>query len=60
MIQFLVFGLLGTFLTVVGGLAYWWDASMMPTQKTSLPIVCGIITLLSQAGATARAIFDEK
>jgi hypothetical protein len=58
-VQFIVFGLLGAVFTLAGGFAYWWDSNMRPDQSSSLIFVCGVLTLLSQAGTVLTAVFDD-
>ncbi len=58
-VQLIVFGLLGTVFTLAGGFAYWWDSHMRPDQSSSLLFVCGLLTLLSQAGTLLSAVFHD-
>jgi uncharacterized membrane protein YccC len=58
--QLIVFGVLGTIFTLAGGFAYWWDSHMMPSQSSSLIFVCGVLTLLPQAGTLLMAMADHE
>lgn len=57
--QLIVFGLLGAVFTLAGGFAYWWDSNMRPDQSSSFIFVCGLLTLLSQAGTVLAAVFAD-
>jgi Na+/melibiose symporter-like transporter len=57
--QLIVFGLLGTVFTLAGGFTYWWDSHMRPDQSSSFLFVCGLLTLLSQAGTLLAAVFND-
>lgn len=59
-VQFLVFGTLGAVFTVAGGLSYWWDACMRPTQASSFLFVCGLLTLASQGLVLLRGLFENE
>ena len=56
--QLIVFGLLGTIFTLAGGFDYGWDSNLRPEQSSSLPFVCGVLTLLPQAGTLLMAMAD--
>jgi hypothetical protein len=58
--QLIVFGLLGTVFTLAGGFAYWWDSHMRPDQSSSLLFVCGLLTLLPQAGTLLMAMVHDE
>jgi hypothetical protein len=55
-----VFLLLGTLFTLAGGLAYWWDSGMRPTKASPAILICGLLTLASQAGNLLRAVFESE
>lgn len=57
--QLIVFGLLGTVFTLAGGFALWWNSNMQPSQSSSFIFVCGLLTLLSQAGTLMAAVFHD-
>jgi hypothetical protein len=59
LVQLIVFGALGAVFTLAGGFAYWWDSHMMPSRSSSFIFVCGLLTLLSQAGTLLAAVFDD-
>lgn len=59
-LQLLVFGLLGSVLTIAGAFQYWWNASMLPSQKSALILICGLLTLLAQAGTIIYGIFANE
>jgi hypothetical protein len=54
--QLMVFGLLGAVLTLAGGFQYWWSSGMLPSQKSSFILLCGLGTLASQAGSLLRGL----
>lgn len=60
MLQFVVFGLLGALLTLAGGFSYWWDSGMRPTHRSAFILVCGIVTLVSQAATFLVGVFDQE
>jgi len=49
LVQFLIFGILGAVLVLAGGFSYWWDSGMRPSEKSPFLLICGILTLASQA-----------
>ena len=53
-----VFLLLGTLFTLAGGFAYWWDSGMRPSKASPTLLICGLLTLASQAGNLLRAVFE--
>ncbi|MCW5655476.1 hypothetical protein [Hydrogenophaga sp.] len=53
-----VFLLLGTLFTLAGGFAYWWDGGMRPDKASPTVLICGLLTLASQAGSLLRAVFE--
>jgi drug/metabolite transporter (DMT)-like permease len=57
---FLTFLLLGTALTLIGGFQYWWSSRMLPSSQSALILVCGVLTLLSQAGTLFRALLSDE
>lgn len=59
-VQLLVFGLLGTVFTLAGGFAYWWDSGMRPWQKSAFILVCGVLTLASQALTMLIAVVEDE
>jgi hypothetical protein len=59
-LQLLVFGLLGTVFTLAGGFQYWWNSGMLPSQKSALILVCGLLTLLSQAGTLLQGMLSDE
>ena len=60
LLQLLLFGILGTVLTLAGGFAYWWDAGMRPGQKSAFILVCGLLTLVSQSSTVLRGALDQE
>jgi hypothetical protein len=59
-LQLLVFGGLGVLFTLAGGFQYWWNSSMMPSEKSAFMLVCGIGTLASQVGTVLMAVFASE
>ena len=51
---------LGVLLTLAGGFAYWWDSGMRPTQASPFLLICGLLTLASQAGAVLRGMLENE
>jgi len=58
-LQLLVFGLLGAGLTLVGGFSYWWDSGMRPSAKSPFILVCGVLTLASQASTLFMGVLED-
>jgi hypothetical protein len=58
--QLIVFSVLGTIFTLAGGFAYWWDSNMRPDQSSALIFICGLLTLLPQAGALLSAMAEHE
>jgi len=59
-LQLLIFGLLGTVFTLAGAFQYWWNSGMLPSQKSTLILVCGVLTLLSQAGTLLQGMLSAE
>ncbi|WP_137919746.1 hypothetical protein [Hydrogenophaga sp. 2FB] len=53
-----VFLLLGALFTLAGGFAYWWDSGMQASKASPWLLICGLLTLASQAGNLLRAVFE--
>lgn len=53
-----VFLLLGALFTLAGGFAYTWDSGMQPGKASPWLLIWGLLTLASQAGNLARAVFE--
>jgi hypothetical protein len=51
---------LGVLFTLAGGFAYWWDSGMRPTQASPFLLICGLLTLASQAGAVLRGVLENE
>jgi hypothetical protein len=60
LIQLLVFGLLGTVLALAGGFQYWWNSSMLPSQKSAFILICGLGTLASQLGSFLQGVLGDE
>lgn len=60
LLQFVLFGLLGTVFTLAGGLAYWWDSGMRPSGKSAFVFVCGVLTLLSQVSTGLQGFLGNE
>lgn len=59
-LQLIVFVTLGALMTLAGGFAYWWDSGMRPSQKSAFVLICGVLTLASQAGTVIRAVLETE
>jgi len=59
-LMFAAFGFVGGLMTLFGAFAYYWDSHMRPDQRSVFLLVCGILTLLSQAGNFIKAIFGDE
>ena len=55
-LQMVVFGALGGFLTLAGAFDYWWSSNMLPSKKSAFILICGLGTLASQASSLLRAV----
>jgi hypothetical protein len=55
---FLVSVLAGIAFTLIGGFAYWWDASMQPSRKSAYLLICGVLTLLLQSVTILYVFFQ--
>lgn len=46
LIQAILFAALGLLLALAGGLSYWWDSAMRPSQASGFILFCGIFAAL--------------
>ena len=60
LIQLLVFGLFGLVLALAGGFQYWWNSSMLPSEKSAFILVCGLGTLASQLGTFLQGFLGNE
>jgi hypothetical protein len=59
-VQMLVFGFVGAMLTLAGWFQWYWTSHMNPDEKSAFVLVCGIGTLLSQAGTIVRGVLEDE
>lgn len=59
-LMFAAFAFVGALMTLFGAFAYYWDSHMRPDQRSAFLLVCGILTLLSQAGNFVKAIVNDE
>lgn len=58
LLQLLLFGAVGTLMTLAGAFSLWWDSGMRPGQASSLLLGCGLLTLLPQLPTLLRGFLE--